>query len=410
VRYGELKNAVAKLMAVAVLAMSASLVPAAPASAQVVASSEAILLDGVVGAGWIFVADVNTGAAIAPAAGALTFTPLAVEGGGALRISRNNSLTGFVQADIAFSNAANKTFRVQPFNNGAPVGAEQVVTLNASGSGSITVPSTGVNFFYLTGLGTTPLMITSMVLKTTTTTPTTPTTTTPTTLANTTTTTPTATTAPAGTQALVLSNGVVGSGWRFITDPATGATISATASGLTFTPFAAEGGGALRVSRDISVTGYTQAEFLFSNAANKTFRVQPFNNGSPIGAEQVATTNASGLAAVTIPATGINFLYVTGLGITSLTISSLVLKIGSATPSVTTAAPTPPTNTISPTSTVAPTSSDAAILANGAVGNGWRFITDPVMAQLVHRQQADLPSRPSPLKEAAGYVSLATFH
>jgi lysophospholipase L1-like esterase len=356
-RNGVTRTSVTTLL-VALLSAIAVLVPARPASAQVAGTDGAIFANGVVGSGWRFVTDINTGTPIPATNGVIGFVPLSIEGGGALRVSRDASVTGFTQADIVFANAANKSFRVQPFNNGSPAGNEQTITLNASGTGAITVPTSGVNFFYFTGLGTASLTITSMTLRTSggvSPTPvTTPPTTTPIAI------TPATTTPPAsvGTPAVLLANGVIGSGWRFVTNLATFAPQGVTNGALTFTPTSTEGGGALRISRDASLTGYAQIEFSFANAAGKSFRIQAFNNGSPTGAEQRVTLNSAGVGAASIPSTGVNFFYLTGLGTTPLTLTTLVLR----TTALVSPSPSPsPTPTPSPSPTPSPTPTSIAV-------------------------------------------------
>jgi lysophospholipase L1-like esterase len=317
--WGTRKKFVSLLLAV--FSAVTVLVSAPSASAQVSSSDGAVLVNGVVGQGWRFVVDINTGTPISPTNDGIAFVPLAVEGGGALRVSRDISVVGYSQVDIVMANAANKSFRVQPFNNGAPSGNEQTVVLNASGSGTIAIPTSGVNFFYFTGLGNASVTITSMRMRASngaTTSPTIP---------------PTAAlpasvppVAAIGTPAVLLANGVVGSGWRFVTNINTGTPLGLTNGSLTFTPLSSEGGGALRISRDASLSGYAQLEFSFADAAGKTFRVQAFNNGSPSGAEQRVIINSAGAGAVSIPTSGVNFFYLTGLGTTPLTITAVAMR------------------------------------------------------------------------------------
>jgi RHS repeat-associated protein len=182
----------------------------------------------------------------------------------------------------------------------------------------------------------------------------------------------------------ILNGAVGGVGWRFLLQPLTNSLVTPTATGITFVPIN-EGGGAFRIVRDDVVAGYNKLDVQMANAANKTLRIQPIRAGLFNGPEIFVTLDANGFASVPIPVSGAELYYLTGLGLTSVTITSLVLKNdqGAATTTYTYDAASLLTKTVLPNGTSKTVTYDgAARVASIALANGvspiagWTYVRD----------------------------------
>jgi uncharacterized membrane-anchored protein len=350
------------------MVVTASLLTSFPVAAQ--ATDLAVLTPSAVAPGWSI--DTGYGNAVALSAGVgAAFTPNP-ETTGMVRFLNTTTVSGFKSAQMTFAASSNmngKTVGLWAHDAAlTQIAAFEKRVVVANNTVSFDLPTVPVRMLYIFGLGTTPIVITNLVLSTNAP-ATTTTSASTTTLAGATTTAPTTTVASGDLS--VLSPSAVAPGWSIDTGYGNNVVLMS-GSGAVFTPNA-ETTGMVRFLNSSAMSGYKSVKMTFAPGSNM--------NGKTIGlwaydaalAQIVGFDNrvavSSNTVSIDLPTVPVRMLYVFGLGTAPITISNLVLSTTVSTPTTTIASG-------GVTTTVAGAAGDVAALTPSAWAPGWRIETD----------------------------------